>query len=160
MLAIKLDHVPLLKGTSNYPEWSCLLSMTLRSSGLWGYVQGDCDKTSPWPAVPKPVVSATSKDPEFESFQKWYQEDSKAQEMVECHMVPTVRNHLSQDPLMTSRKLWESLCNLYAWTDVTSQFQLKAHVASFWLKDLSEVDKYLSDFAVVRQKFKQWMLHT
>jgi gag-polypeptide of LTR copia-type len=74
--------------------------------------------------------------------------------MVERRMVPVVRNHLPQDPLTTSRKLWESLHNLYARTDVASQFQLKARVASFKLKDSSEVDKYLSDFASACQKFK------
>jgi hypothetical protein len=48
MSSIKLEHIPLLKGASNYLEWSRLLLMTLQSNGLWGYIQGDEDKMSPW----------------------------------------------------------------------------------------------------------------
>jgi hypothetical protein len=154
MSTIKLEHVPLLKGASNYPEWSRLLSMTLHSNSLWGHVQGDTDKTSPWRVIPKPEFTSASKDSEYVAYKNWYQEDSKAREMLERRMVLTVRNHLSQDPMTTSRELWESLRDLYARTDVASQFQLKAKVASFKLKDSSEVDKYLSDFASARQKFK------
>jgi gag-polypeptide of LTR copia-type len=41
MSTIKLDHIELLTGPSNYESWKRGISQVLQGKGYWGHVEGD-----------------------------------------------------------------------------------------------------------------------
>ena len=56
MSTIKLDHIELLTGPSNFENWKCGISQVLQGEGYWGHVEGDVNIYSVFPIEPQPAV--------------------------------------------------------------------------------------------------------
>ena len=69
MATIKLDHIDLLTGPSNFDSWKRGISQVLQGEGYWGHVEGDANPYSAFPIEPKPAVptaiSTTAKVMEY-----------------------------------------------------------------------------------------------
>jgi hypothetical protein len=56
MSTIKLDHIELLTGSSNFEIWKHGISQVLQGEGYWGHVKGDVNIYSAFPIEPQPVT--------------------------------------------------------------------------------------------------------
>jgi hypothetical protein len=84
MSMIKLDHIELLVGSSNYDAWRRGISQVLQGEGYWGHVEGDTDIFSAFPLEPTPTVpTSLSTADEITEFREWWKADSKTRTIVE-----------------------------------------------------------------------------
>ena len=84
MSTIKLDHIELLTGPSNFDSWKRGISQVLQGEGYWGHVEGDVDIYSAFPIEPQPAApTVTSTPDEITEFCEWWKADSKACTIVE-----------------------------------------------------------------------------
>jgi hypothetical protein len=56
MSTIKLDHIELLTGPSNFESWKRGIGQVLQGEGYWGHVEGDADIYSAFPIEAQPAV--------------------------------------------------------------------------------------------------------
>jgi hypothetical protein len=79
MSTIKLDHIELLDGASNYDAWRHGISQVLQGEGYWGHVEGDPNIFSAFPIEPAPnTPTAESTATEIAEYREWWKADSKA----------------------------------------------------------------------------------
>ena len=136
MSTIKLDHIELLTGPSNFDHWKCGISQVLQGEGYWGHVEGDADLFAVFPIEPAPAVpTALSTAAEVTEYREWWKADSKARTIVERRITPVILALLPQGVTVTARSVWESLTDLYSRRDVMSQFELCDRLANAKLKD-------------------------
>jgi hypothetical protein len=141
MSTIKLDHVELLVGTSNYDAWRREVSQVLQGEGYWGHVEGDLNVFSAFPIEPTPAVpTVISTTAEITEYREWWKADSKARTIIERQITPVALALLPQGVEVTSRSVWETLKMLYSCCDVMSQFELRDRLASAKLKDHHDLD--------------------
>ena len=130
MSTIKLDHIELLTGASNFDGWKRGISQVLQGEGYWGHVEGDADIYSVFPIEAQPAIpTAISTPAEVTEYRNWWKADSKARTIVEWRITPVILQLLPQGVTVTARSVWESLTNLYSQRDVMSQFELRDRLA-------------------------------
>lgn len=154
MATIKLDHIELLTGPSNFETWKRGISQVLQGEGYWGHVEGDANIYSAFPIEPQPAApTAISTAAEVTEFREWWKADSKARTIVERRITPVTLALLPQGVTVTARSVWETLKTLYARKDVMSQFELRDRLASAKLKDHRDLDRYIGEFKTGRLRF-------
>ncbi len=125
MSTIKLDHIELLVGPSNYDAWRRGISQVLQGEGYWGHVEGDANVFSAFPIEPAPAVpTAASTADEITAYREWWKADSKARTIVERRITPVILALLPQGVEVSARSVWDTLKSLYSRRDVMSQFEL------------------------------------
>jgi hypothetical protein len=136
MSTIKLDHIELLTGPSNFESWKRGISQVLQGEGYWGHVEGDASIFSAFPIEPAPAVpTAISTAAEITEYREWWKSDSKARTIVERRITPVTLALLPQGVTVTARSVWDTLKALYSRCDVMSQFELRDRLANAKLKD-------------------------
>jgi hypothetical protein len=151
MATIKLDHIELLAGPSNYDAWRRGISQVLQGEGYWGHAEGDASIFSAFPIEPAPAVpTAASTAEELTTYREWWKTDSKARTIIERRITPVILALLPQGVEVTARSVWETLKGLYSRRDVMSQFELRDRLANAKLKDHHDLDRYLGEFKVGR----------
>ncbi len=151
MATIKLDHIELLTGPSNYDAWRRGIAQVLQGEGYWGHVEGDADVFSAFPIEPTPAVpTAASTADELTVYRDWWKADSKARTIVERRITPVTLALLPQGVQVTARSVWETLKGLYSRRDVMSQFELRDRLANAKLKDHHDLDRYIGEFKTGR----------
>jgi hypothetical protein len=84
MSTIKLDHIELLIGSSNYDAWRRGISQVLQGEGYWGHTEGNTNVFSAFPIEPAPAVpTAASTVNEITEYRKWWKANSKARTIIE-----------------------------------------------------------------------------
>jgi hypothetical protein len=150
MSTIKLDHIELLIGPSNYDAWRRGTSQVLQDEGYWGHVEGDLNVFSAFPIEPVPAVpTAISTVDEITAYRDWWKADSKARTIVERRITPVILALLPGVDV-TTQSVWETLKGLYSRCDVMSQFELRDRLASTKLKDHRDLDRYIGEFKTGR----------
>lgn len=156
MSTIKLDHIELLIGATNYEGWQRGISQVLQGEGYWGHVEGDTNPFSPFPRSEQPASPNGASTPdEVLAFQGWWQKDSKARTIVERRILPVVLNLLPQGIGATAHKVWNRLKELYNHIDVMAQFNLREQMGRIRLKDHHDLDRYIGEFQQGCIKFIQ-----
>ena len=151
MATIKLDHIELLTGPSNYDAWRCGISQVLQGKGYWGHTEGDANIFSAFPIDPAPAVPTAASTPEeLTAYCEWWKNDSKARTIIERRITPVILALLPQGVKVTARSVWETLKGLYSRRDMMSQFELRDRLANAKLKDHHDLDRYLGKFKVGR----------
>jgi hypothetical protein len=125
MSTIKLDHIELLIGSSNYNAWRRGISQVLQGEGYWGHTEGDANVFSAFPIEPAPAVpTAASTADKITEYREWWKADSKARTIIERQITPVILALLPQGVEVTARSVWDTLKGLYSRRDVMSQFEL------------------------------------
>ena len=125
MSTIKLNHIELLVGPSNYKIWKCGISQVLQGEGFWGHVEGDVNPFAPFPVDAQPAApTAASTADELTAFRTWWITDSKARTIIERRITPVTLS-LLPGVSVTARSVWDQLKTLYSRQDVMSQFELR-----------------------------------
>jgi hypothetical protein len=151
MSTIKLDHIELLIGPSNYDAWRRGISQVLQGEGYWGHVEGDTDIFSAFPVEPTPAVpTSLSTADQITEYRDWWKADSKARTIVERCITPIILALLPQGVQITARSVWETIKGLYSRHDVLSQFELRDRLANAKLKDHLDLDRYIGEFKTGR----------
>ena len=151
MATIKLDHIELLTGPSNYDAWRRGISQVLQGEGYWGHTEGDANIFSAFPIEPTPAVPTALSTPlELTEYRDWWKANSKARTIIERRITPVILALLPQGVEVTARSVWETLKGLYSRRDVMSQFELRDRLANAKLKDHLDLDRYLGEFKVGR----------
>lgn len=151
MSTIKLDHIELLAGPSNYDAWRRGISQVLQGEGYWGHVEGDANVFSAFPIEPAPAVpTAASTADEITQYRDWWKADSKARTIIERRITPVILSLLPQGVEVTARSVWETLKGLYSRRDVMSQFELRDRLANAKLRDHRDLDRYIGEFKTGR----------
>ena len=154
MATIKLDHIELLTGPSNFETWKRGISQVLQGEGYWGHVKGDANVYSAFPIEPEPVAPTIISTPaQITEFREWWKADSKAHTIVERCITPITLVLLPQGVTVTARSVWETLKTLYGQKDVMSQFELRDRLANAKLKDHRDLDRYIGEFKTGRLRF-------
>lgn len=154
MSSLRLDHIPILEGTSNFPEWRRAMERTLMGEGVWGHAEGEeGDPLSPWRPSYPPVISATTTPDELKVVQTWWQSDAKTKDIIEHRISPLIVNLLPQGRMSSARLTWSTINDLYGRVDVTAQFALRSRIAALRLKDSLDAENYLGEFNVARSRF-------
>ena len=154
MATIKLDHIELLVGASNYPIWKRGISQVLQGEGYWGHVEGSTSPFAPFPCSPEPSPPTEKSTAEsITAYQDWWQKDSKARTIIERRISPVSLNLLPQGLGVTARTVWKRLNTLYGRVDVMSQFDLRDRLSRARLKDHTDLDRYVGEFQAGRVKF-------
>ena len=156
MATIKLDHIELLVGASNYAIWKRGISQVLQGEGYWywGHVEGSPSPFAPFPCSPEPSPpTEKSKAEDVTAYQDWWQKDSKARTIIERRISPVSLNLLPQGLGVTARTVWKRLNTLYGRVDVMSQFDLRDRLSRARLKDHTDLDRYVGEFQAGRVKF-------
>ena len=154
MSTIKLDHIELLTGPSNFDIWKRGISQVLQGEGYWGHVEGDANPFSPFPIEAQPAVpTVISTADEVTAYREWWKADSKARTIVERCITPVTLALLPQGVTVTARDVWETLKTLYSRRDVMSQFELRDRLANAKLKDHRDLDRYIGEFKTGRLRF-------
>jgi hypothetical protein len=154
MATIKLDHIELLTGPSNFESWKRGISQVLQGEGYWGHVEGDADIFSAFPIEAQPAVpTAISVAAEITEYRDWWKADSKARTIIERRITPVTLALLPQGVTVTARSVWETLKTLYSRRDVMSQFELRDRLANAKLKDHRDLDRYIGEFKTGRLRF-------
>ena len=147
MATIKLDHIELLTGPSNFETWKRGISQVLQGEGYWGHVEGDANIYAAFPIEPQPAVpTALSTAAEITAYRDWWKDDSKARTIVERRITPVTLALLPQGVAVTARSVWEALKALYSRSDVMSQFELRDRLSNMKLKDHRDLDRYIGEF--------------
>jgi hypothetical protein len=156
MSTIKLDHIELLTGPSNFDSWRRGIGQVLQGEGYWGHVEGDADIYIAFPIDAQPAVpTAISTADEITGYREWWKTDSKARTIVERRITPVTLALLPQGVTVTARTIWETLKSLYSRQDVTSQFELRDRLSNTKLKDHRDLDRYIGEFKTGRIRFLQ-----
>src|SRR5260221_4888995 len=151
MATIKLDHIELLTGLSNYNAWRHGISQVLQGEGYWGHTKGDANTFSAFPIEPAPAVPTAASTPEeLTSYHEWWKTDSKARTIIERRITPVILSLLPQGVEVTAQTVWETLKGLYSQRDVMLQFKLRDRLVNAKLKDHHDLDHYLGEFKVRR----------
>lgn len=151
MATIKLDHIELLVGPSNYDAWRRGISQVLQGEGYWGHVEGDANVFSAFPIEPAPAVpTAASTAVEITEFREWWKADSKARTIIERRLTPVILAMLPQGVEVSARSVWDTLKDLYSRRNVMSQFKLRDRLANAKLKDHRDLDHYIGEFKMGR----------
>ena len=154
MSTIKLDHIELLTGPSNFESWKRGISQVLQGEGYWGHVEGDEDVYSAFPIDAAPnVPTAASTPDEITAYREWWKVDSKTRTIVERRITPVTLALLPQGVTVTARDVWEALKTLYSRRDVMSQFELRDRLSNAKLKDHRDLDRYIGEFKTGRLCF-------
>ena len=154
MATIKLDHIELLTGPSNFETWKRGIGQVLQGEGYWGHVEGDNDIYSAFPIEPQPAApTALSTPAQVTEFREWWKADSKARTIVERRITPVTLALLPQGVTVTARSVWNTLKTLYGRKDVMSQFELRDRLANAKLKDHRDLDRYIGEFKTGRLRF-------
>ena len=154
MATIKLDHIELLVGASNYPIWKRGISQVLQGEGYWGHVEGSSNPFAPFPSSPEPSPPTEKSSTEvITAYQEWWQKDSKARTIIERRISPVSLNLLPQGLGVTARTIWKRLNTLYGRVDIMSQFDLRDRLSRARLKDHTDLDRYVGEFQAARIKF-------
>jgi len=149
MATIKLDHIELLAGLSNYDAWRRSISQVLQGEGYWGHTEGNVNIFSAFPIEPSPDIPTTASSPEqLTAYREWWKTNSKARTIIEHRITPVILTLLPQGVEVTARSVWETLKGLYSRRDVMSQFELRDRLANAKLKDHNDLDHYLGEFKV------------
>src|ERR1700688_2539137 len=97
MSTIKLDHIELLIGASNFVIWKRGISQVLQGEGHWGHVEGSPNKFSSFPCSNEPSPpDKDSKAEDVTTYQDWWQKDSKACAIIEWRISTVSLNFLPQ----------------------------------------------------------------
>jgi hypothetical protein len=154
MATIKLDHIELLIGSSNFEGWKRGISQVLQGEGYWGHVEGDADIYSAFPIEAPPATPTVISTPaEIMEYREWWKADSKARTIVERRITPVTLALLPQGVTVTARSVWETLKTLYSRRDVMSQFELRDRLSNAKLKDHRDLDRYIGEFKTGRLRF-------
>ena len=100
MSTIKLDHIELLTGPSNFEGWKRGISQVLQGEGYGGHVEGDADIYSAFPIKVQPAIpTAISTAAEVTEYRDWWKADSKTRTIVEQRITPvTTSRGLTLNP--------------------------------------------------------------
>ena len=154
MSTIKLDHIELLTGPSNFESWKRGISQVLQGEGYWGHVEGDANPFSAFPIEPQPAApTAISTADEVAAYREWWKADSKTRTIVERRITPVTLALLPQGVTITARSVWNTLKTLYGRCDVMSQFELRDRLSNAKLKDHRDLDRYIGEFKSGRLRF-------
>jgi len=56
-MSLKIDAIPILAGSSNYPEWEQQIKRFLQSEDLYSHIEGEENNpNAPWPASYPPIL--------------------------------------------------------------------------------------------------------
>ena len=119
MSTIKLDHIPLLESTANFPEWKRFITQVLQAEGYWTHIEGTDGAFDIFPKSLEPATcTATSEADEKMAFKEWWEVDMKAHAIVLCRISPVTHSHLDTAVGKMACSIWESLHTLYKRTDL------------------------------------------
>ena len=103
MATIKLDHIELLTGPSNYDTWRRGISQVLQGEGYWGHTEGNANPFSAFPIEPASAVPTAASTPEeLTAYREWWKTDSKAWTIIECRITPVILSLLPQGVEVTA----------------------------------------------------------
>lgn len=144
---IKLDHIPTLKGASNFVTWRMLIHSSLKDCGIYGHIKGSDNCWDRYPKTPvPPTPTANSNNNIIEKYQKWWQDNNSAKLLMVQKLSALVVSNLQMSDNTTARMVWDQLTVRYACNDINTQFQIKEKLASIKLKDHKDIDNYIGDF--------------
>ncbi|KAF8802075.1 hypothetical protein BYT27DRAFT_7113167 [Phlegmacium glaucopus] len=122
----KIEHIPLLEGTSNALEWFQSMTQTLKAEGVWGHVEGvENDLAAVWQASYPPPLTALSTNAQRQAANTWWIKDSGALSIINCCLNPVTQSLLM--PVgddITSRIVWNKPKSMYSRVNVHAQFDL------------------------------------
>ena len=103
MSTIKLDHIELLTGPTNFKSWKHSISQVLQGEGYWGHVEGDPNIFSAFPIEAQPAVPTVISTPaKITEHCDWWKADSKAHTIVEQCIMPITLALLPQGVAITA----------------------------------------------------------
>ena len=153
-MSLKIDSIPVLAGSINYPEWEQQIRRFLQSEDLYSHVEGDeDDPNAPWPASYPPVLPDNPTAARRTEFRNWWKDDARTMLIIERRITQVQLGLLPSEPGTTARHCWNKLRNLYGRLDVHAQFALMDKVSNLRLKDHTDCDRYLSEFSLARGQF-------
>jgi hypothetical protein len=154
-MSLKIDSIPVLAGSSNYPEWEQQIRRFLQSEDLYSHVEGDeVNPNAPWPASFPPVLPENPSAARQTEFRNWWKDDARAMLInVERRITQVQLGLLPSTPDTTARQCWKKIRELYGRLDVHAQFALMDKVSALRLKDHNDCDRYLSEFSSARAQF-------
>src|ERR1700678_540045 len=163
-MSLKIDSIPVLAGSINYPEWEQQIQRFLQSEDLYSHVEGDeDDPNAPWPASYPPVLPDNPTAARRTEFRNWWKDDARTMLIIERRITQVQLGLLPSEPGTTARICWNKLKNLYGRLDVHAQFALMDKVSSLRLKDYADCDRYLSEFSLADWhglNSQKWVLTT
>ena len=140
-MSLKIDSIPILAGSSNYPEWEQQIRRFLQSEDLYSHVEGDeVNSNAPWPASFPPVLPENPNAARRAEFRNWWKDDARAMLIIERRINQVQLGLLPSTPNTTARQCWNKICELYGRLDVHAQFALMDKVSALRLKDHNDCD--------------------
>ena len=153
-MSLKIDAIPILAGSSNYPEWEQQIKRFLQSEDLYSHIEGEENNpNAPWPASYPPILPDNPTTARRTEFRNWWKEDARTMLIIERRITQVQLGLLPLEPDTTSRHCWNKLKELYGRLDVHAQFALMDKISSLRLKDHNDCDRYLSEFSLARAQF-------
>jgi hypothetical protein len=153
-MSLKIDSIPILAGSSNYPKWEQQIRRFLQSEDLYSHIEGDEDNpNAPWPASYPPVLPENPTAARRTEFRNWWKDDARTMLIIERRITQVQLGLLPSEDGTTARHCWTKLKNLYGRLDVHAQFALMDKVSNLRLKDHNDCDRYLSEFSLARAQF-------
>jgi hypothetical protein len=140
MSTTKLDHVPLLESTLNFPEWKQFIMQVLQAKGFWTHIEATDRAFDIFPKSLEPAAcTAASKAEKKAAFKERWEEDMKAWAII-------LRRIPNTSVGKTAHSIQDSLHFLYACTNILAQFDLRDHPSNAKLRDYQALDHYLGEF--------------
>ena len=145
---LRLDHVPVLEGQSNYQQWERSMKLTMLGEDLWKYVsEGTVITNRAEFGILAPTLSETPTDTELTALDKFTASSVRAAAIIQRKLSPTVMmlvpRSIEQDP----QAVWKHLRTQYDHADVNAQFAIMNHLEKVRLKDASDTQRYLAEFS-------------
>ncbi|KDR76183.1 hypothetical protein GALMADRAFT_210842 [Galerina marginata CBS 339.88] len=149
----KLEHIPLLEGTTNALEWFRSMTQTLKAEGVWGHVEGvQDDLAAVWQASEPPPLTALSTNAQRQASTAWWIKDSRALSIIDRRLNPITQSLMPVGDDVTSRMVWNKLKSMYSRVDVHAQFDLRDRLAANKLRNASDYIRFLGEFNTCRSR--------
>ena len=131
IMSLKIDVIPTLAGSSNYPEWEQQIRRFLQSEDLYSHIEGDENNpNTAWPASYPPVLPENPSVARRTEFRNWWKDDARAMLIIERKISQVQLGLLPAEPETTARHCWTKLRELYGHLDVHAQFALMDKISS------------------------------
>src|SRR5271168_2558775 len=84
IMSLKINVIPTLAGSSNYPEWEQQIRRFLQSEDLYSHIEGDENNpNTAWPASYPPVLPENPSVARRTEFQNWWKDEARAMRIIE-----------------------------------------------------------------------------
>jgi hypothetical protein len=137
--SLRLDHIPILEGQSNYLQWERSTKLTLLGEGLWKYVsEGKDIKNRVEYGVTTPELSAAPTDAEISALDAFTANSLHVAVIIQRRLSPTIMMLVPRSIEQDARAVWAHLHKQYNYVDINAQFAILNHLEKTKLKDASD----------------------